>query len=274
MLIYYPGKKFPSISITGPHCALRCKHCNGVYLQHMIPITTPEKLVEFAKEHEGKINGFLLSGGSNRDGKVPLKKFSSAVKWITEHTNLKVNVHTGIIDEEDIEYLEEMHPHHVSFDVIGATETVREVLGTERTAEDYFHSLHLLDDSSLSYSPHIIAGLHFGKIVGEYRAVEEIKKLHRMSNLVLIVLIPTRGTGMAEVELERPAIEKFFRYALENIAPENVVLGCMRPRDFHEIEELCVEFGCRGIVIPSLRIIKMMREMGMELEKRETCCVL
>ena len=273
MYIYYPGAKFPSISVTGPHCALRCKHCNAKYLQHMIPITTPEKLVEFAKEQDGKISGFLLSGGSTLEGKVPLKRFTRAVRWIVENTSLIVNVHTGIIDEIDIEYLEEMHPHHISFDVIGSTSTVHEVLGTKRRKEDYFHALELLDRSTLNYSPHIIAGLHFGKVLGEYDAIDKIKSLNRYSNLVLIVLIPTKGTPMENVKLDKEGILEFFNYALDNIERDKIVLGCMRPRSFHEIEYLCVKRRCKGIVIPSLKTIKLMHEEGLDAARKDMCCV-
>ncbi len=273
MYIYQPGRLFPSLSVTGPYCALRCKHCNGRYLQHMIPVTTPEKLIEFAKKNDGRLAGFLLSGGSTPGGKVPLKRYTAAVKWITEHTSLKVNIHTGIIDREDMEYLEEMNPHHISFDVIGSTETVREILGTDRSAEDYFRALELLDDSSLNYSPHIIAGLHYGKPMGEYAAVDKIRELRRFSNLVLIVLIPTKGTPMENVSLDRPAIIDFFKYALSTIAPSKTVLGCMRPRDFTEVEELCVDFRCRGMVLPSRKTVEKMRATGMEFIKKDMCCV-
>ena len=273
MYAYYPGFKFPSISVTGTYCALKCKHCNGYYLKGMIPITTPDKLLEFAKKNEGKINGFLLSGGSTKNGKVPLRKFAKAVRWIVENTELIVNVHTGIIDDGDMEYLEYMNPHHISFDVIGSTKTIHRVLGIKRDREDYFHALDLLDDSKLNYSPHIIAGLDFGKIVGEYEALEKIKGLRRFSNLVLIVLIPTRGTEMENVELDKDSILQFFRVALREIDPKKVVLGCMRPRDFTEVEKICVDKRCKGIVIPSLKTIGMIRELGMNLERKELCCV-
>ncbi len=273
MFIYYPGISFPSISITGESCALKCKHCNGYYLKGMLPITTPEKLIDFAKKNEGKIKGFLLSGGSTKEGKVPLKKFAPAVKWIVENTSLIVNVHTGIIDERDIEYLEEMHPHHISFDVLGSTETIKNVIGIKKTKEDYFHALDLLDSSSLNYSPHIIAGLNFGEIKGEYDCLEKIRELRRFNNLVLIVLIPTKGTPMEDVKLNRREILNFFDYALSTIPPKKIVLGCMRPRDFHEIEELCVEKNCKGIVIPSLKTMRMMKEKNMEIIRRDMCCI-
>ncbi len=273
MNIYYPNPKFPSISVTGEYCALRCKHCNAHYLKGMLPVTTPEKLVEFAKRNEDKINGFLLSGGSSPHGKVPLKRFVKAVRWIRENTDLMVNIHTGIIDDEDMDYLEEMEPHHISFDVIGSTDTIREVIGINRTSEDYFHALHLLDESHLNYSPHIIAGLHYGKILGEYKAIEEIRNLRRFSNIVLLVLVPTRGTPMQNVKLDKKSILEFFNHMLDIFPPQKIVLGCMRPRDFHDIELLCMKKRCKGIVIPSLNTLKMMHRMKMEIVRKDLCCV-
>lgn len=273
MYIYYPGRSFPSLSVTGPYCALKCKHCNGKYLQHMIPVTTPEKLIEFAKNNDGKISGFLLSGGSTRDGKVPLKKYTRAVKWIVENTSLKVNIHTGIIDREDITYLEEMAPHQISFDVIGSTKTIREVLGTSKTKEDYFEALDMLDSSTLNYSPHVIAGLHFGKVLGEYDVVNKIKDLKRFSNLVLIILIPTKGTPMANVKIDKDEVIYFFKYTLDLISPKKVVLGCMRPRSFLDVEFLCVKRRCKGIVIPSLKTLKMLKDEKVDAIKKDMCCV-
>ncbi len=239
----------------------------------MIPVTTPEALLKFVKKNEKKINGFLLSGGSTPEGKVPLKKFADAVRWIRKNTDLRVNIHTGIIDEEDIEYLEYMEPSHISYDVIGSTRTIKEVIGIDRKKEDYFNGLHLLDESTLNYSPHIIAGLYFGRILGEYGALDEILKLKRFSNVVLLILIPTKGTPMENVKPDIPQIRNFFNYALKKIPVEKVVLGCMRPRILTEFEVLCVDKGCKGIVLPSLKTIKYIREKGINYEKKELCCV-
>ena len=239
----------------------------------MIPVTTPEALLKFAKKNEKKINGFLLSGGSTPDGKVPLKKFAEAVKWIRKNTNLKVNIHTGIIDDEDIQYLEYMKPSHISFDVIGATETIREIIGIKRRKENYFHSLDILDSSSLNYSPHIIAGLHYGEILGEYSIIEKILNLKNFSNVILLVLIPTKGTPMENVEIDVPQIENFFDYTLSKLPAQKVVLGCMRPRALTNLEIMCVDARCKGIVLPSLKTIKYIEKKQIKYERRESCCV-
>ena len=45
---------FPSISVTGSSCALRCKHCGGIVLNTMYPATTPERLITLCKELKEK----------------------------------------------------------------------------------------------------------------------------------------------------------------------------------------------------------------------------
>ncbi len=273
MRVYFPGNRFPSLSVTGSFCALRCKHCMGYYLQHMIPVETPEKLMKFVKENAPKINGFLLSGGCLPDGKVPLKNHVTAVKKIRESTKLLINVHTGLIDQEDIKYLQEMNPHHISIDIIGSTDTIRRVIGISRTKEDYFHTLELLDSSDLAYSPHIIIGLDFGEIKGEWEAIDRISRLKNFSNLVLIVLIPTRGTPMENVKIREEDVMEVMRYAAKKISPEKLVLGCMRPRKMLKIEKLAVDMRFKGIVLPSLKTMKYAREKGIKIESKETCCV-
>ncbi len=273
MFVYFPGNRFPSLSVTGNYCALRCKHCMGHYLQHMVPVPTPQRLVEFVNKNKERINGFLLSGGCLPSGKVPLKNFASVVREIRETTELLINVHTGLIDEEDMGYLKYMDPHHISIDIIGSTETVRNVIGIPRSREDYFHALQLLDSSGLSYSPHVIIGLDFGKIKGEKDAIDYISHLKNFSNLVLIVLIPTPGTPMENVKVEEEDVIGMLYYAAEKIEPGKIVLGCMRPRKMLNIEKVAVELGFRGIVLPSLRTMRYIRERNIKVETRETCCV-
>ncbi len=246
----------------------------GHYLKHMVPVETPEKLKRFAVENQDRIEGFLLSGGSTPKGKVPLWRYVDAVRWIKRNTSLKVNVHTGFIEEGDIEYLERMEPDHISFDVVGRTEVISGVLGLSWKGEDYLHSLELLDSSSLSYSPHVIAGLDFGKVWWEYDTVDFISSLKRFSNLVLIVLIPTRGTPMEDVRVNEEDVISLLEFSTEKISPSKIVLGCMRPRWMLNLERRAVELGIRGIVLPSPKTIGYMEERGIEYHTRGTCCVL
>lgn len=273
MYAYYPGRTFPSISVTGNYCELRCEHCYGKYLSHMIHIRTPEELIDFVIKNRNKINGFLLSGGSLKNGKVPLADYAVAVRWIKENTDLLVNIHTGLIDDEDIEYLKEMSPDHISFDVVGADETVSEIFHLDKGVSDYFKALELLDRSGLVYSPHIIIGLHFGKIIGERKAIKFISKLKNFSSLVLLVLIPTRGTPMENVSIRVEEVEDIMKYAASKISPNKIILGCMRPRNLIDIEQFAVDLGFRGVVLPSPKTVQHAKNKGIEVVVKNTCCV-
>ncbi|MEM2119144.1 MAG: radical SAM protein, partial [Candidatus Bathyarchaeia archaeon] len=41
---------FPTISVTGNSCTLKCKHCEGKVLETMLPAVTPEKLYELCAQ--------------------------------------------------------------------------------------------------------------------------------------------------------------------------------------------------------------------------------
>ena len=52
--LYYPLPRFPSISVTGDRCSLRCKHCGGYYLRGMAGVETPSKLKRFCTKLEAE----------------------------------------------------------------------------------------------------------------------------------------------------------------------------------------------------------------------------
>ena len=62
---------FPSISITGSACSLKCKHCGGKVLNTMIPAHTPEELINVcvSLKEKGAL-GCLISGGCLPDGSI------------------------------------------------------------------------------------------------------------------------------------------------------------------------------------------------------------
>ena len=71
---------FPSISVTGSFCALKCKHCNGKVLDTMLPAITPKELFNLCVELKSKgAVGCLISGGCLPNGSVPLHKFIGAM---------------------------------------------------------------------------------------------------------------------------------------------------------------------------------------------------
>ncbi len=275
LIAYVPGKKFPSISVTGTACALNCAHCNRHYLEGMIPAESPQKLIEVLERISGEgANGFLLSGGAREDGSVPIEPFADLIRKVKIYSDLLVNVHVGLLRDSTLSALKKMHADMVSLDVVGADETIKKVYHLDRRSEDYLDALKRLDEEHIPHSPHITVGLHYGKVLGEYRAVDAVKE-SRAVKMVINALIPTKGTPMEGIM--PPSVEDIKKVIdhTEGFQGERVI-GCMRPRkgDYREIERYAVESGFSGIVLPTEHTRKWAEKEGYEWEIRERCCVL
>ncbi|MHA1793601.1 MAG: radical SAM protein, partial [Promethearchaeota archaeon] len=173
---YIPGKKFPSISITGYHCDLKCKHCNTKYLHGMIPAASPELLEKQLFElFQSGANGALISGGSTKDGIVEMDDFYGVLKKVKDETNLKLNIHTGLLSLEHARMLKDSGVDAVSLDLVGDDETIKKIYGLDKTVEDYIVVLRNLISAGFTPDqiiPHICIGLLFGEIAGEYNVLE------------------------------------------------------------------------------------------------------
>src|SRR5690349_6292903 len=63
---------FPAFSITAGACGLNCDHCQAKILAPMLPATSPEMLDRKVRTliATQNLQGFLLSGGSNRRNEI------------------------------------------------------------------------------------------------------------------------------------------------------------------------------------------------------------
>src|SRR5512136_1599896 len=95
----FHGDRFPTISVTGRTCRLKCKHCGGRVLSTMHSAKTPEQLFALAEslKTSGAL-GCLVSGGCLPDGSVPLEKFLDVFAKIKRDLGLTLFIHTGVID--------------------------------------------------------------------------------------------------------------------------------------------------------------------------------
>ncbi len=260
---YYPGKNFPSISVTGKQCALSCPHCNGRFLEGMIHISGPDDLYDFAMElEESGGDGFLLSGGCTDKGKVPIEKFFQVLSEIDETTQLSINVHTGLPDEEMINGLVDAGVDVVSYDMIGSERTIKRIYGLNATPKDYRKGYESLKDAGLDVVPHITVGLNGGKIDGEFRAIE---LLETPPKIVLNSLIPN-DFG------KRVSKEDFFSVMDHINDSTEILLGCMRERGRHDMEIQALKRGATGIVLPSKKT-ESWATKNFDIEKVEKCCV-
>ena len=258
----YPLKTLV-VSLTGDHCELDCAHCGGHYLRHMVPV--------WDADPQGATS-CLISGGSDKGGRVPVTSHLDMVERLRAHRVM--NWHVGLIGREEAEAISP-YVDIISFDFVGDNETIAEVYGLGARAEDYAATYQLLR-SYATVVPHITVGLRGGSISHEYRALETLEKLG-VHGLVFIVLVPTRGTRYADCE--PPPAEDVAALLVEarlRFPAAPIHLGCMRPRgEYRErLDPLAVRAGVNVIVSPSARAITLAQEMGLTVDRREECCAV
>jgi len=271
---FYPGSSFPAISVTGRSCSLDCKHCSRKYLDGMIPATTCEELLDVAEAlAERGANGFLLSGGVDPRGRVPISELLPAVREIKSTTDLKINAHIGLTSRDEIAKLVESGIDSFSVDVYGSDDTIRDVLGLHAKVRDYFEVISNLNDAGAPVvAPHICIGVHAGDVKGEFDAIDALKELSP-KELVLISLMPTAGTAYEGISPpSKDAMTAVIMRARERLPDTRLLLGCMRSKRDRSWEYDLVAAGLDGIVLPSASTVDWLRKDGYSIKKRSVCC--
>ena len=268
-------KCFPSISVTGDSCALGCEHCQGRLLRTMIPARSPTELFKVCEKlkADGCI-GCLVSGGCLSDGSVPLNRFTDTLSQVTRELGLKIVVHTGLIDGKTAQKLKRAGIDAALIDIIGSNETIREIYHLDAGTGDYEESLEALHAAGIPIVPHILVGLHYGKILGEFDAIDMVAK-HTPSALVIIALTPIRGTEMAGTTPPKPEeIAKVIVAARLRLPRVPIALGCVRPLGMHRAKTdiLALKAGVNAIAYPSEVAIKMAKSMGLKTSFYPICC--
>lgn len=280
--LYYRSKHFqvqprifPSISVTGSGCALNCEHCSGKILGTMIPARTPEELIQVCSwiKLKGGL-GCLISGGCLPNGTVPLVRFVDAIAEIKRKLGLKIITHTGLVDLETAERLKEAGVDAALIDIIGSDETIREIYHLKASVKDYERSLKALKKSQIPFVPHVLVGLHYGKIEGEMNALKMISK-YSPSALIFIVFFPIIGTPMEHVKPPKPEVVIEMLIQARLMMPDvPLALGCARPKGKHRVkmDSLAVEAGVNGIAFPAEEAIKQAETLGLDISFSPLCC--
>ena len=269
-------KEFISISVTGNNCALNCEHCNTKMLDSMLDLPSFDgSLFDMAKNlHEKGAKGILVSGGSNIRNQVPLLPHMDDMKRIRKELEMVIRVHPGLPDEETCAALADVDVDGVMLDIIGDQETISDVYHLDATPVDYEAVLERLDRHGIPAIPHIVLGHHFGKMNGEWTALDMIKK-YPPKTLVLVILLPLTGTGMQGVVL--PSVDEigdFFETARLALPTTPILLGCARPLGAVklEIDQLAIDTGLNGIAFPSEGIVAYASEKGLNPSFVNACC--
>ncbi|HWP97792.1 MAG TPA: radical SAM protein [Syntrophomonadaceae bacterium] len=275
---YYTNhaSSFVNISVTGGACACRCDHCNGHLLETMEGALTPLALRHLIdKLLEKDTAGILVSGGANSDGEVPLLPYIEVMKY-AKTMGLKVLVHGGLVKPETAFGLKEAGVDQVLIDVIGDEKSITQVYHLKRRPVDYLKSMQYCCEAGLNLAPHVVIGLHYGQIVGEIRALEMIREIEP-ETVVLVILTPSRGTVMAEIQ--PPQIGEVAQVIanarmLHPYTP--LTLGCARPAGQYkrQVEIAAVECGVNGIAYPDESTIRYALSQGFEVQFTEECCSL
>ncbi len=271
------ANRFLPVSVTGTACALQCDHCQTKVLEGMISLDKERDLFATAARLRAQgTDGVLVSGGSSRHGGVPLLPHVGAMRRVREELGMRVVVHSGVVSPKLAAGLASAGVDGVMLDIIGAEETIRQVYHLDLTPADFERSLAVRSDQGLRIIPHIVLGLHYGRFLGEWAALEMIAR-HPVSTLILVVLTPLVGTPMGH--LPPPPVQDvtdFFATARARMPDTRVNLGCGRPMGEMKIalDRAAIDHGLNGIAYPAEGMVAYARERGLEPAFHEYCCSL
>jgi hypothetical protein len=246
-------------------------------LKHMLPALTPEELRQRASRIAQKGGrGILISGGSDTDGSVPLIPFARTMKEIKAEWGLKILVHTGMVHPAAADALAEAGIDCALLDIIGDDQTIRRVCGLQASVSDFERSLRLLIERAIPTAPHVIMGLHFGRLKGEERALVLIRA-YPIKALVMVGLRPLRRTAMAGISPPEPEAMGRLLFLARRMFPRvPVVLGCERPLGRHRkiLDSLALEAGLDGIAFPTEEAVRKAESRGLTIRYQAECCAL
>lgn len=266
---------FPAFSVTGAACALDCAHCQAKILAPMIPAGDP---AAFAARLRGMIardglSGFLLSGGSNRRNEVPFDRYLPAIRAIKDdHPGIQVLAHTGLVDARRAAALKQAGVDVAMLDIIGDADTIRDVYHLGRPVADFEASLAHLVAAGLTVVPHVVAGLHFGALRGEERALEIIAR-YPTAAAILVVVMPAFATpGFGALDIADGAA--LFGTARQVLHDRLLMLGCARPHGAARVafDVAAVLAGFDGVAYPVDEAMRAARLLGRAPDQALACC--
>ena len=267
---------FPAFSVTAAGCALMCDHCQAKILEPMIPATSPEMLERKVREmiDAQDLRGFLLSGGSTKRNEIRYERFYPVVERLKrDFPHLRIAIHSALLDEARARRMEAAGVDTAMMDVIGADETIREVYHLDRPVEDFEATLGALCATSMQVVPHIVIGLHYGRILGEPRALDIVAR-HRIHSLVLVVVMPFYAKAGTFATPDAADVGRVFLEARARLPDREVLLGCARPPGMHRrvTDAYAVAAGLDGIAFPADGAVTLAQALGRPTVQEHACC--
>ncbi len=268
---FIPGDRYPSVSITGTSCSLMCTYCESRYLHSMVAAPTPRALYKFALKHASRGGlGMLVSGGFTREGRLPLEPFLPVLRRIKEETGLLLSVHPGLPAKDTPAALRDAGVDIVDYEVPTSNvfvEKVKRLPG--RGVEDYLEGFdRFMDEGPRFVAPHITVGLPGATLDDELGVAREVVR-RKPYMVVVLVFIPTRGTGVSG--LQAPSLERVLTFlrSLRAMYSGTVALGCMRPAAMKDVlDDAVVREGLADRMVNPRR--SLIRRYGLPVV--EACC--
>ena len=255
-----------AVSSTGADCSLSCAHCGGRYLKGM------QTLSSVVGQRHPKIKSFLVSGGCDLKGTVPLLPKMNEIKALASYGAL--NLHTGLVTEEEAAALGEV-ADVVSFDLLLDGESINDVYGLKTSPRDFMESYRCLRKYT-RVVPHLCLGLNRGVIRGEHKTLQFLQE-EGADAITFIVFLPTPGTAFAGCNPPPVAeVGDFLATARIMFPPLPLSLGCMRPGGKYRttLDCIAIKAGINKIVQPAPSARLIAGELGLEIVKGEECCSL
>ena len=143
----------------------------------------------------------------------------------------KSRMHTALVDADIARRMEDSGIDAAMMDVIGAQDTISQVYHLKRSVADFERALECLTATSMKVVPHIVIGLHYGRMLGEWEALEIVAR-HQPDgagagggDAVLCA-----GSTRPFVTPDPREVGRFFMDAREALPDMPLLLGCARPR--------------------------------------------
>lgn len=267
---------FPAFSVTAGGCALDCDHCQAKILEPMLPATSPEILERKVRELVATqdLQGFLLSGGSNKRNEIRYERYYPVIERLKrDFPALRIAIHSALLDAPRARAMAGAGVDTAMMDVIGAQETIRDVYHLERPVADFEATLDALCATSMEVVPHIVIGLHYGRLLGEPAALDIVSR-HRVHSLVLVVIMPFYAKPGTFATPDTSDVGRIFLEARHRIPDQQVLLGCARPPGMHRrvTDAYAVMAGLDGIAFPADGAVAVAQAIGRPAEQQHACC--
>lgn len=267
---------WPAVSITGGDCKLNCDHCKAKILEPMMPARSPEDLWRTVNEIVAQgAGGMLLTGGSNHRNEVEYDAYYPTIRRIKdEFPQFRIAMHTALVDEAIAGRMADAGIDAAMMDVIGAQDTITQVYHLRRSVDDFERALEALTSTSMKVVPHIVVGLHYGQLLGEWNALEMVAR-HKPAALVLVVVMPTYASESRPFATpDAHEVGQFFGDAREALPDTPLLLGCARPAGSVKrlIDAYAVMAGVDGMAHPSDGMVELAARLDRRVRVTPACC--